>query len=141
MSGRLTITMLLELLIFYPHTITISHHQTGYYQAEWEDYNEYDYSYDFVSTIIDGRVIYYINRRWDLDLHAGILGTDGFRSRRYSYGLGINYLVMKNLRAGIGCNGIEFEDSDLVPQGYNLQGFYFNMMFNLDEGLFGWLSE
>ncbi len=114
---------------------------SGRLGLKWEDYNEYDYSYDSVSTIIDGRVIYYINRRWDLDLHAGILGTDGLSSRRYSYGLGINYLVMKNLRAGIGYNGIGFEDSDLDPQGYNLQGFYFNMMFKLDEGLFGWLSE
>ncbi|WP_242446325.1 hypothetical protein [Photobacterium angustum] len=114
---------------------------SGRLGVKWEDYNEYDYSYDSVSTIIDGRVIYYLNRRWDLDLHAGVLGTDGLSSRRYSYGLGINYLVMKNLRAGIGYNGIGFKDSDLDPQGYNLQGFYFNMMFKLDEGLFGWLSE
>ncbi|SMY38314.1 Cna protein B-type domain protein [Photobacterium andalusiense] len=114
---------------------------SGRLGLKWEDYTDYDQHYNSVSTIIDGRVIYYINRRWDVDFHAGVLGTDGLSSRRYSYGLGLNYLVMKNLRAGIGYNAIGFDDSDLDPQGYNLQGFYFNMMFKLDEGLFGWLSE
>ncbi|MCG3865476.1 MULTISPECIES: hypothetical protein [unclassified Photobacterium] len=114
---------------------------SGRVGIKWEDYTDYDQHYSSVSTIFDGRIIYYLNRRWDLDLHAGVLGTDGLSSRRYSYGLGINYLVMKNLRAGIGYNVIGFDDSDLDPQGYNLQGFYFNVMFKLDEGLFGWLSE
>ncbi len=114
---------------------------SGRLGLKWEDYTDYDQHYNSVSTIIDGRVLYYINRRWDLDFHAGVLGTDGLSSRRYSYGVGLNYLVMKNLRAGIGYNVIGFDDSDLDPQGYNLQGFYFNVMFKLDEGLFGWLSE
>ncbi|KJG09084.1 DUF11 domain-containing protein [Photobacterium kishitanii] len=114
---------------------------SGRLGIKWEDYTDYDQHYNSVSTIIDGRALYYINRRWDLDLHAGVLGTDGLSSRRYSYGVGINYLVMKNLRAGIGYNVIGFDDSDLDPQGYNLQGFYFNVMLKLDEGLFGWLSE
>lgn len=48
---------------------------------------------------------------------------------------------MENLRAGIGYNVIGFDDDDLDPQGYNLQGFYFDIMFKLDEDLFGWLSE
>lgn len=108
---------------------------------KWEDFTEYQQNYDSVSTIIDGRVIYYINRRWDVDLHAGMLGTDWFNSRRYSAGAGVNYLIMKNLRAGIGYNVIGFDDDDLDPQGYNLQGFYFDLMFKLDEDMFDWLSD
>ncbi|HIF9408695.1 TPA: hypothetical protein ACX6R8_000533 [Photobacterium damselae] len=114
---------------------------SGRVGLKWEDFTEYEQDYDSVATIIDGRVIYYINRRWDLDLHAGMLGTDWFDSRRYSFGAGVNYLVMENLRAGIGYNVIGFDDDDLDPQGYNLQGFYFDIMFKLDEDLFGWLSE
>ncbi|MCD9543566.1 hypothetical protein GLP24_01660 [Photobacterium carnosum] len=114
---------------------------SGRVGLKWEDFTEYEQDYDSVATIIDGRAIYYINRRWDVDVHGGMLGTDWFDSRRYSFGVGLNYLVMKNLRAGIGYNVIGFDDDDLDPQGYNLQGFYFEMMFKLDEDLFGWLSE
>lgn len=114
---------------------------SGRVGMKWEDFTEYQQDYDTVSTIIDGRVIYYINRRWDVDLHAGVLGTDWFNSRRYSAGAGVNYLIMKNLRAGIGYNVIGFDDDDLDPQGYNLQGFYFDLMFKLDEDMFDWLSD
>ncbi|EAS66543.1 hypothetical protein VAS14_14539 [Photobacterium angustum S14] len=114
---------------------------SGRLGVKWEDFIEYDDNYNSITSIIDGRVNYYINRRWDVDLHAGLLSTDGFDSRRYSAGLGLNYLVYKNIRTGIGYNFIGFDDEDLDPQGYNLQGFYFNLMFKLDDDMFDWLSE
>ncbi len=114
---------------------------SGRLGLKWERFVEYEQDYDSIATIIDGRAIYYINRRWDLDLNAGVLGTDWFDSRRYSFGFGVNYLVMKNVRAGLGYNLIGFDDKDLDPQGYNLQGVNFDIMLKLDEGLFGWLGE
>ncbi|UJF17477.1 hypothetical protein L0B53_01530 [Vibrio sp. SS-MA-C1-2] len=96
---------------------------------------------DSVSSIYDGRIIYNIDQRWDLDIHGGVLATDGFESVRYSAGAGINYLLMKNLRLGIGYNLVGFNDDDLDPQGYNLDGGYINLMFKFDEQMFDWLAE
>ncbi len=114
---------------------------SGRLGVKWENFSEYSQDYDSIATILDGRAIYYLNRRWDLDVNAGVLGTDWLDSHRYSFGFGLNYLVMKNLRAGIGYNFVGFEDNDLDPQGYNLQGINFDIMFKLDEDLFDWLGE
>ena len=56
-------------------------------------------------------------------------------------GLGASYLVMHNLRLGLGYNFLGFKDKDLDPQGYNLNGVYFDLMFKFDEHLFDWLAE
>ncbi len=40
---------------------------SGRLGIKWEDYTDYDQHYNSVSTIIDGRALYYINRRWDLE--------------------------------------------------------------------------
>lgn len=114
---------------------------SGRLGMKWEDFIVSDQKYDSITSIADARAIYYINRRWDLDFNAGVLGTDWLKSRRYSFGIGLNYLVTKNLRAGIGYNVIGFDDKDLDPLGYNLQGVNFDIMFKLDENLFDWLSE
>ncbi len=114
---------------------------SGRLGVKWENFSEYSEDYDSTATILDGRAIYYLDRRWDIDINAGVLGTDWLDSRRYSFGFGLNYLVMRNLRAGIGYNFVGFDDKDLDPQGYNLQGINFDIMFKLDEDLFGWLSE
>ncbi|PSV86989.1 DUF11 domain-containing protein [Photobacterium leiognathi] len=108
---------------------------------KFEDFSYFDDYYDSISTIADVRLIYNFDRRWDFDVHGGILGTDWFDSRRYAFGIGANYLVYKNISLGFGYNFIGFDDSDLDPQGYNLDGFYFDIMFAIDESLFGWLSE
>lgn len=114
---------------------------SGRLGVKWENFSEYSQDYDSIATILDGRAIYYLDRRWDIDVNAGVLGTDWLDSRRYSFGFGLNYLVMRNLRAGIGYNFVGFDDNDLDPQGYNLQGVNFDIMFKLDENLFDWLSE
>ncbi|PSV27721.1 MULTISPECIES: DUF11 domain-containing protein [unclassified Photobacterium] len=114
---------------------------SGRLGVKLEDFSYYDDYYNSVSTILDARLIYNFSTRWDFDVHGGILGTDWFDSRRYSVGIGANYIIYRNIRLGVGYNFMGFADSDLDPQGYNLDGFYFDIMFALDESLFGWLSE
>ena len=90
--------------------------------------------------IADGRVIWDINRRFDVDLHGGLLATGGTNELRYSFGLGLNALVRRNLRLGVGYNVVGFRDEDLDPQGYNAEGVYIGLEFKFDESSFDWLS-
>jgi hypothetical protein len=114
---------------------------SGRLGVKWEDIRQYSQDYNTTTTILDTRLIYEIDRRWDMDIRGGILGSNGFDSRRYSVGLGASYLVMHNLRVGLGYNFLGFKDKDLDPQGYNLNGVYFDLMFKFDEHLFDWLAE
>jgi hypothetical protein len=92
------------------------------------------------TTLADGRLIWDINKRIDADLHGGVLATDGFRERQYSAGLGMNYLLQRNMRIGGGYNIKGFEDADLDSEGYNKQGVYIGMQYKFDEKNLGWLS-
>ncbi|MCK5917796.1 MAG: DUF11 domain-containing protein [Cocleimonas sp.] len=92
------------------------------------------------TTLADGRLIWDINKRFDADIHGGILATDGVREKQYSAGLGINYLVKQNMRIGAGYNIKGFEDDDLDSEGYNKQGVYVGMQYKFDEKNLGWLS-
>ncbi len=97
-------------------------------------------SFDTDVWMIDSRWTKDITRRIDLDLHGGILGTNGTDQMRYSLGLGVNYLVRKNLRIGLGYNFTGFEEDDLDSQGYNAQGVHFGIQYKFDEDMFGWLG-
>ena len=88
----------------------------------------------------DSRLIWDFTRRFDLDLHGGVLGTNGSDELRYSYGIGLNYLLRKNLRIGVGYNFSGFEEDDLDREGYNSEGVYFGLQYKFDEDMFGWLE-
>ncbi len=92
------------------------------------------------TTLMDGRLIWDINKRFDADLHGGMLSTDSFRERQYSAGLGVNYLLQQNMRVGAGYNIKGFEDEDLDSEGYNKQGVYIGLQYKFDEKNLGWLS-
>lgn len=91
--------------------------------------------------VADGRVIWDMTRRFDVDLHGGALTTNGLSERRYSYGLAVNMLVRRNLRMGVGYNVAGFSDNDLDPQGYNLAGLYIGLEYKFDEDDLGWLAS
>jgi len=93
------------------------------------------------AAIMDTRLTWDINRRYDLDLHGGVLGTNDFDEIRYSLGAGMNVNLKKNIRLGVGYNFIGFEDRDLDEQGLNRQGFYIQALYKFDEQLFGWLES
>lgn len=99
-----------------------------------------DRDFSSFTAVLDGRLIYDLSRRLDLDIHAGVIGTNSFNEARYSFGAGVNYLVNQNLRVGVGYNLIGFDEGDLDPQGFNQHGFYINMQYKFDEEIFNWLE-
>ena len=92
------------------------------------------------AVVMDGRYIWDISSRWDADIHGGILATDFLSEKQYSAGLGVNYLVRKNLRIGGGYNFRGFTEDDLDSEGYNKQGVYVGLQYKVDENSFNWLS-
>ena len=109
--------------------------------AKWEQFDVMDSRFSSLTSVMDGRLIWDLTRRYDLDVHAGVLSTNEFKENRYSLGAGVNFLLNKNLRVGVGYNVIGFDEGDLDAEGFNEQGIYFNMEYKFDESLFYWLES
>ena len=92
------------------------------------------------AVVLDGRLTWDLTNRLDVDVHAGVLATDGMGEQQYSFGAGINYLVRKNLRVGVGYNLTGFEDEDLDPESYNDEGLYVGLKYKFDENSLNWLT-
>ncbi len=88
----------------------------------------------------DLRASFHINRRWELDLRGGWLGTGGPGNGKYSAGLGVSWIADRNLRLGINYNAIGFQEEDLDEQGYNAQGLRLGLQLKFDEDWFRWLE-
>ena len=109
---------------------------TKWMKATVDDYN--DSSQVWVS---DVRLIWDIDRRWDMDLRGGLLTVDGLSSKRWSAGVGLYYLLVRNLRVGAYYNVIGFSDEDLDNEGYNAEGIHFTLQFKFDESIFDWFKS
>ena len=92
------------------------------------------------AVVVDGRMTWDLTNRLDVDIHGGVLATDGFDEKSYSLGVGANYLVRKNLQLGIGYNITGFKDEDLDPDNYNDEGLYFGLKYKFDESSLNWLT-
>ncbi|MCW7553515.1 hypothetical protein NX722_12950 [Endozoicomonas gorgoniicola] len=114
---------------------------SGRIGSKWVCTTLEDYQYNSQSWVSDARLTWSLNRRWDLDLRAGVLGVDGTDSLRWSAGAGIYYLVVRNLRVGAYYNVVGFSDKDLDSEKYNAEGIHFSMLFKFDESLFGWFNS
>lgn len=97
-------------------------------------------SYDSDAVMADVRYTWDVTDRLSLDLHGGMLSTNGFSENNYSVGTGINFNVIDNLQIGAGYNFSGFMDEDLDPSGHNAKGMYFGLQFKLDEDMFDWLG-
>ncbi|MGB1309678.1 MAG: hypothetical protein ACPG47_00635 [Leucothrix sp.] len=92
------------------------------------------------AVILDGRLTWDLTNRLDVDVHAGVLGTNGLQEKNYSVGAGVNYLVRKNLRVGVGYNIKGFKDDDLDPDNFNDKGVYLGLKYKFDENSLNWLT-
>ena len=97
--------------------------------------------YNSQTWVTDGRMTWDLDRRWDLDIRGGVLGVDGMSSTRWSAGVGLYYLAMRNLRVGAYYNIIGFTDEDLDSEEYNAEGIHLSMQFKFDESLFDWFKS
>ena len=92
------------------------------------------------AVVVDGRITWDLTNRLDVDVHAGVLGTDGVSEKNYSLGAGVNYLLRENLRLGMGYNVSGFKDEDLDPENYNDKGLYMGLQYKFDENSLNWLT-
>ncbi len=89
--------------------------------------------------LLGGRLIWDLDRRWDLDLHAAALSTQWFDDLRYSLGLGLHYIPMRNMRIGVGYNFVGFRERDLDEEEFYAPGWLFGIEYKFDEDMFQWL--
>jgi uncharacterized repeat protein (TIGR01451 family) len=75
------------------------------------------------------------NLRWGMNFRSGMLTSFG-GSGRYSFGLGLDYLIRKNLRIAMGYQLTGFRDKDLDTQRYYGQGLRLGLQWKFDESLF-----
>ncbi len=109
--------------------------------AKWQS-TRYDVGeIDTKVFLSDVRGTFDFKRRWEFDVRAGWLGTDGLGEGQYSYGLGLAWLVDRNARLGVAYNFVGFRDDDLDEQGYNAQGVHFGLQIKFDEDWFRWLED
>ncbi|WP_290502766.1 hypothetical protein [Alcanivorax sp.] len=114
---------------------------SGRLGGKWQTTELYELDVDTDAYVADGRIIWDMTRRFDLDVHAGALTTEGVEERRYSFGVGVNALIRRNLRMGVGYNFTGFRDDDLDPEGYNVEGLYVGLEYKFDEDDLGWLGS
>lgn len=103
------------------------------------DVGEQTYKTD--AALADMRVIWDMNDRVAFDVHGGVLGTDKFSERQYSAGVGVSYLLRRNLRLGMDYNLRGFDDKDLDEQGYNSRGPSIKLQYKFDEKDLDWLFK
>lgn len=114
---------------------------SGRLGAKYETTPLLDEEFSSLTAVMDARLIWDISRRFDFDIHSGVLGTNGFDETAYSFGLGVNFLVRKGLRVGVGYNLSGFDEGDLDTEGYNRQGIYMHAEYKFDEDMFRWLES
>ena len=91
------------------------------------------------SMLADARLSFDVGRRLKLDTNIGALSTNGATEVRYSFGMGVNYTLNKNLRLSVAYNLVGFTDQDLDAEEYNAKGARVGLQYKLDEELFKWL--
>jgi len=114
---------------------------SGRLGAKWQQTELGNLDVESDAYVADGRIIWDITRRFDLDLHGGAITTEGVKERRYSYGFTVNALVRRNLRMGVGYNFTGFRDDDLDPEGYNAEGVFVGLEYKFDEDDLSWLGS
>lgn len=82
-----------------------------------------------------------LDRRWNLDLRAGLLTTGRGRGRRHSLGAGFSYLLERNLQLLIAYNVVGFREEDLDPDGYAARGIRLGLQYKFDDTAFSWLQN
>ena len=80
-----------------------------------------------------------LNKRWGMSLRSGLLSSFS-GSHLYSFGLGFDYLIRKNIRIAAGYQLTGFRDQDLDAQRYYRQGLRLGLQWKFDESLFRFLE-
>ena len=114
---------------------------SGRIGGKWQSFEQNDLALSNAIYIADGRVIWGVTRRLDIDVRAGIMSARDENEQRFSYGISANYLIRKNLRMGVGYNVRGFKDNDLDPEGYNAQGLHIGLDYKISADDFAWIGN
>ena len=83
--------------------------------------------------LVSGRVIYDLNKDFDIGLMASMLYSPQGDAKQYAYGGEVGYVVQQNVWASAGYNFSGFTDKDLVGNDYTMHGFYLRLRMKFDE--------
>ena len=102
----------------------------GEYALKYTDASEYGHSF---TDLLRGRVIYDINDRFDVGVHAGGLWQHETDTYTLAYGVEGGVKVIENLWVGVGYNFDGFYDEDFDDANYWSRGPYFKIRLKFDE--------
>ncbi len=122
------------------YQINESWNVSGRLGAKKQILNQAGANHESDAVMADARASWDVTNRLSLDVHGGVLGTNGFSEYSYSVGAGVNFNVVDNVQIGAGYNFAGFVDKDLDPDGYNAKGMYLGLQLKADEALFDWLG-
>lgn len=124
------------------HNLAIGENQilSGRLGVKWQALELGHFSTETDALLLDGRYIWDITRRIDIDVSAGVLASNQLKERRHSFGLGVHHLLDKNLRIGLNYRFVGFKEEDLDAEAYNAQGLRFGLQYKFDEASLAWLS-
>jgi hypothetical protein len=110
---------------------------SGRVAAKWQkDRFEGGTMSDFRAQWLSGRLVYDIDKRWDIGLGAAVQRGQG-GARQTAVGLEVGYLLATNLWLSAGFNRSGFDaDRDLSGYEYTQRGAYIRLRFKFDETLF-----
>jgi len=110
---------------------------SGRVAAKWQkDRFEGGTASDFRAQWLSGRLVYDIDKRWDVGLGAALQRGQG-GARQTAVGLEVGYLLATNLWLSAGVNRSGFDaDRDLSGYEYTSKGAYLRLRFKFDETLF-----
>jgi hypothetical protein len=86
--------------------------------------------------MLNGRLMYDINERWDAGINAGVLWSDVSSGQRFLLGAEVGYLLAANLWVSAGYNFSGYRDDDLTDSDTTIKGGYLRFRFKFDEDLF-----
>ena len=102
--------------------------------------SEESYSGDLKSSSRIGlmflRYTHSFSKRWDGDVHGGLMIQNRFSNRQTGVGAEVGYMLNDNLWLSLGYNRFGFRDVDLTGADYTQRGFYVRMRWKFDEKLF-----
>jgi hypothetical protein len=90
----------------------------------------------YTAWLAGGRLLYDIEKRWDLGVQAYTLRSNTGRAEQYALGLEVGRLVAENLWLSLGYDFTGFRDQELAGSDYTQQGIYLRIRFKFTQDLF-----
>ncbi len=88
---------------------------------------------NYQAYMVSGRIIYDLNKDFDIGIMGSMLYSPQGRAKQYAYGAELGYLVQENVWASLGYNLSGFVDRDLTASEYTMEGLYVRLRMKFDE--------